>query len=156
MKIWGGRLESPQGETRSALGETWGNIFPWVSPKRGTWGNVSPEVSPFRKRGRARGRVPHPRGRVPVEHCYLQQSWNCYEGSHDGYFSIISICKGILWSDWHMILISYKVVASVENWSEHTKANFPCTTVWGWPESVWVWMGWPKYIWGIYVLKSWY
>ena len=61
MKIWGGWvgcLEAPQGKCVPRI------AFPRVSPKRGTWGNVSPS----RKHGGARGRVPHPRARVPVKH----------------------------------------------------------------------------------------
>ena len=87
MKIWGGWvgcLEAPRGNVfqgsrfpefppKGGCGETFphrgsmgerGGAFPKVSPKRGTWRNVSPS----RKHGGARGRIPHPRGCVPVKH----------------------------------------------------------------------------------------
>jgi hypothetical protein len=78
-QIWGDFQESPfQGGTsrRPPFGESppppWGVASPQVPPrppKKGTWGNVPPGVPPSRGRGERVPCVPHPGGRVPVEHC---------------------------------------------------------------------------------------
>jgi hypothetical protein len=87
-QIWGDFQESPfQGGTsrRPPFGESppppWGVASPQVPPrppKKGTWGNVPPGVPPSRGRGERVPCVPHPGGRVPVEHCRKPNAspWN--------------------------------------------------------------------------------